>query len=226
MFKINLLKIFLISCYVFIPLYTFADDVCSKYKYDTDINVKNNTKYNPIIKYSNENMIGKLGEIQYQTSFSSKLLLINIPVKNGFCISLRSVDVDINVPEFIINIDKRLKKDSCAYKIVLKHEMDHMNVNKNIINNNIDNIKRAILNATKSTEPVFVSDIKNIEKVQSEIRDKIENFKEVKDIEEKLKIDVAKNNEDIDTRGDSFEIWKCEDFYKEMKNNRDTITID
>lgn len=226
MFKINLFKIFLISCYVFIPLYAFADNVCSKYKYDTDINVKNNTKYNPTIKYSNENMVGKLGEIQYQTSFSSKLLLINIPVKNGFCVSLRSVDVDINVPEFIINIDKRLKKDSCAYKIVLKHEMDHMDVNKNIINSNIDNIRRAILNATKSTEPLFVSDMKNIEKVQSEIREKIENFKEVKDIEEKLKLDALKNNEDIDTRGDSFEIWKCEDFYKEMKNNHDTISID
>lgn len=216
----------MILFYVFIPFYTFADNVCSKYKYDADINVKNNTKYNPIIKMSAENMIGKLGEIQYQTSFSSKILLINIPVKGGYCVSIRSVDLDINVPEFVINIDKRLKKDSCAYKIVLKHETDHMNVNKNVIDDNIDNIKRAIKNATESTEPVFIYDIKNAEKIQSEIREKIENFKDVKEIEEKLKSNAEKYNEDIDTRGDSFEIWKCEDFYKEMKNNRDTITID
>lgn len=226
MSNLSSFKIFLMLFYVFIPLYTFAGDICSKYKYDTDINVKNNTKYNPIIKSSVENMIGKTGEIQYQTSYASKFLLINIPVKNGYCVSLRSVDLDINVPEFVIVIDKRLKKDTCAYKIVLKHETDHMNVNKDVINNNIDNIKNAIKNAANSIEPIFVSDIKNIEKIQSEIQEKIESFNEVKDIKEKIKSDAETKNENIDTRGDSFEIWKCEDFYKEMKNNHDIMTID
>ena len=106
----NLYKFFLVCFYVFIPFATFAEDICSKYKFDVDVNVQNKTVYNPVIKMSEENMVGKIGETLYQTSYASKILLINIPVKNGFCVSLRSVDIDINVPEFTIILDKRLKK--------------------------------------------------------------------------------------------------------------------
>ena len=63
-------------------------------------------------------------------------------------------------------------------------------------------------------------------KLEKEIQEKIESFKDVKDIQQKIKIEMDKNNEDIDTRGDSFNVWKCDDFYKEMKKFSDTITID
>lgn len=220
------LRFFLICSYVFIPFYTFADDVCSKYKFDVDVNVKNTTEYKAVIKQSSENMVGRMGETVYQTTYSSKLLLINIPVKNGFCASLRSVDIDINVPEFIININKRLKPNTCAYDIVLSHEQDHINVNKDIINNNLDNIKKSIISAVNTINPVFITDVKDAEKIQKEIQEKIESFNDVKNIQQKIKNEIYKNNEDIDTRGDSFKVWKCEDFYKEMKNFSDIITID
>jgi hypothetical protein len=216
----------LIIFYVFIPVYTFADDVCSKYKFNVDVNVKNKTEYNPIIKSSAENMVGKLGETLYQTAYESKILLINIPVKNGYCVSLRSVDININVPEFVINIDKRLKPNTCAYKIVLAHEKDHVNVNKNVMNKNIDNLKKAVSNAANSIKPVFVSDINNNDSVQQDIQQQIESYTEVKNMKEKIQQEMEKNNEDIDTRGDSFEIWKCDDFYKEMKKFGDKISID
>lgn len=222
----NLYKFFLVCFYVFIPFAVFAEDICSKYKFDVDVNVQNKTVYNPVIKMSEENMVGKMGETLYQTSYASKILLINIPVKNGFCVSLRSVDIDINVPEFTIILDKRLKKYKCAYDIVLSHEQDHVNVNKSVINNNIDNIKKAVLSAVSAINPVFITDIKDAEKIQKEIQEKIESFKDVKDIQQKIKTEMDKNNEDIDTRGDSFNVWKCEDFYKEMKKFSDTITID
>lgn len=226
MVKVKLFGFFLLCLYVFIPFAAFAEDVCLKYKFDTDVNVKNTTVYNPFIKLSEENMVGKMGETIYQTSYSSKILLINIPVKNGFCVSLRSIDIDINVPEFTIILDKRLKQDKCAYDIVLSHEQDHMNVNKNVINNNIDNIKKAILSAVNGINPVFITDTKDATRIQKEIQEKIESFKDVKDIQQKIKTEIDKNNEDIDTRGDSFKVWKCEKFYKEMKNYSDTITID
>ncbi len=46
------LRFFLICSYVFIPFYTFAADVCSKYKFDVDVNVKNTTEYKAVIKQS------------------------------------------------------------------------------------------------------------------------------------------------------------------------------
>lgn len=226
MFNLNYLRFSLIFLYVFIPWYTFADDICSKYKYDVDVNVINTTEYKPVIKPSVENMVSKMGEIKYQTSYSSKILSIDIPVKNGYCVSLRSVDIEIKVPEFIINIDKRLKKDSCAYDIILKHEQDHMNVNKNVINSNLDNIKQAVINAANSVKPVFISDIKDSKKIQSDIQKQIESFTDVKEIEQKIKKEMDEKNDNIDNRGDSFNVWKCEDFYKEMKKFSDSITID
>ncbi len=221
----KIFKFFLICCYVFIPVYAFATD-CSKYKYDVDINVNNITKYEPVIQSSKENMIGKMGEILYQLSYSLKIFMIQIPVKDGYCVSLRSVDIDINVPEFLINIDKRLKPDTCAYNIVLKHEQDHMNVNKTVINSNIDRIKQAVINAVDSIKPVFISKIEDSGDIQINIQNEIENYKDVKDIKKKIKSEMNNANEEIDTRGDSFEMWKCEDFYNEMKKYSDKIRID
>ena len=226
MFYLNYLKFFLIIFYVFIPLYTFAEDICSKYKFDVDVNIKNTTEYNPVIKISDENMIGKMGETAYNTSYSSEILIVTIPVKNGYCVSLRSVDIEINVPEFIITIDKRLKPESCAYNIVVSHEKDHMNVNKTVINSNLDNIKNSVSKAAESIKPIFISDKNDVKKIQSDIQNKIESYKDVKEIQEKITKETDKKNEDIDTRGDSFEVWKCEDFYKEMKKFSGITSID
>lgn len=221
-----MLKFFLILFYVFIPWYAFADDICSKYKFDTDINVNNITKYNPVIKSSKENLVGKLGYIEYQTEYTAEFLLIPIKVKNGYCVSLRSIDININVPEFTINIDKRLKPNTCAYDIVLSHEQDHMNANKKVITENINDIKIAVKNAADSVEPVFISNINESEDIQQKIHEKINSYKSVKDIKQKIKSNINNIDTEIDTRGDSFEIWKCKDFYKEMKKFGDTITID
>lgn len=220
------LKIFLICCYVFIPWCVQADDICSKYKYDTDVNVVNSTEYNPIIKFSDENMVGRMGETAYNTTYAAKILSITIPVKNGYCISLRSVDVDINVPKFTITVDKRLKSSKCAYDIVLSHEQDHVNVNKNVINDNLDNIKKAVKKAADTIKPVFVSKQDEKTDIQLQIQKQIESSEYVKYVKQKIEKEMNEKNDDIDTRGDSFDIWNCKDFYEEMKKFSDKITID
>ena len=224
--RLNYLRFFLPYFCVFIPLASFGEDVCSKYRFDTDVNVKNTTKYNPIIKSSDKDLVGETGHIYYQTSYSSAILVVPVPVKNGYCVSLRSFDVEINVPDFTIVIDKRLKPNTCAYNITLAHEKDHMNVNKTVINENLNNIKKAIIDATKEINPVFISDINEVEKIQLSIGEKIKSHKSVQDIKNKIESEMNDKNEKIDTRGDSFEMWKCEDFYKEMKQNNGKITID
>ena len=59
MLKLNFTRFFLIIFYVFIPVYTFADDICSKYKFDVDVSVKN-TEH--LVKAFNE-----LGKLAYVT---------------------------------------------------------------------------------------------------------------------------------------------------------------
>ena len=210
---------------MFLPCISFADDICSKYKFDTDVNMKDTTVYEAKIKSSKDNLVDKMGYIESSLSYSLKELFVNIPVKNGYCVSLRSVDIEINTPEFNIIIDRRLNPKTCAYNIVLSHETDHMNVYKNIIKNNIEDIKKSVKNATNTIKPVFISDLNNIETAKSDVLKQIESYSDVKKIKDKITSEIIEKNNEIDIRGDSYDMWKCEDFYKEMKNNTN-ITID
>ena len=212
-----MLKKFLALSVLFLPNVLFAYD-CSQYKYTPDVDIKLNIK-DVKLRKSDENMVGKLGYTQPKISYASIARTVIIPVHGGFCVSLRGIDIDI-VEDFDVIIDKRLKDKSCAYDIVYKHEQDHVNVYKNVIKNNIDNIKQSIIDGVKNFQPEFVKSEKDASNLSEKVNksDFVEKIKS--DIMNKIKIE----NEKIDERGDSYYIWKCDDFYKEMKNS--DITID
>ena len=195
-----------------LPNVSFAYD-CSRYQYDIDIDVKLNIKDVEIQK-SNKNLVGKLGYTEPVISYTSLARTVIIPVHGGFCVSLRGVDVEIN-EDFNVTIDKRLKEKSCAYDIVFKHEQDHVDVYKDVIKSNIDGIKKAIKNTAKDLKPVFVKSEKNA----PDFAEKMEKSDFIIKIKDEIKDKIKTENEKIDERGDSFYIWKCDDFYKEMKDS-------
>ena len=90
----NILKFFLICFYVFIPFYTFADDICSKYKFDVDVNV-NIDDGNVEIKQSDEDLVGLLGYASPKYTYSMPYQTAPIHVHGGYCVSLRWVDINI-----------------------------------------------------------------------------------------------------------------------------------
>jgi len=211
-----MLKKYLFLLFVFSPNILFAYD-CSKYQYDVDVNIIVNSTDAKIEK-SSEELIGKLGYTEPKMSYSLLTNTVVIPVHGGNCISLRGLDVNIN-QDFRIVIDKKLKEKSCAYNIVFKHEQDHVNVYKNIIKDNVDNIKKSIIDGLKSFHPVFS---------QTEYEDfpgKISQAGFAKKIVSDIMKKIEDENQKIDERGDSYHIWKCDDFYQEMKHNSN-ISID
>lgn len=199
------------------PNVLFAYD-CSKYKYDIDIDIKLNVGDVKIQK-SDQELVGKLGYTEPKISYSAMAQTVIIPVHGGYCVSLRGIDIEIN-EDFNVVIDKRLKEKSCAYDIVYKHEQDHVNAYKDVIKNKISDIKQSVINGLKDLNPVFTEQ-------ESNAPDFIKQINE-KDFVKKMKSDIMKKitdeNEKIDERGDSYYIWKCDDFYKEMKNKN--IVID
>lgn len=211
-----MLKKYLFYLFLFLPNTLFAYD-CSQYKYDVDVNI--NVNVGDIkIETSNEELVGKLGYTEPKISYNLLTRTVSIPVHGGNCVSLRGLDVNIK-QDFRIVIDKKLKEKSCAYDIVFKHEQDHVNVYKNVIKDNIDNIKQSIINGLKDVLPVFS---------KNENEDFAKKVNEA-NFASKIKKDIVKKFEDenqkIDERGDSYYIWKCDDFYQEMKHN-DNISID
>ena len=219
-------KKFLFLVCLFISCDLFAVEDCSEFKFNPDININNINNDNVIVEKSEENLVGKLGYVKSSITYNVKYIVIPISVKDGFCLSLRSVDVDIKFPEFDIVIDKRLKEDTCAYNIVLQHEKDHIQQDKDVIYSNLENIKKSVLNAVESIKPVFVENGEDTEKNKIKIYEQLTNHKDVVDIISKIKQELRQENEKIDLRGDSFKIWQCEDFYKEMKDYYDKISID
>ena len=214
----------------FIPLFIscdlFASDDCSKFKFDVDVNINLNNNENININKSKENLVDKMGYIESGITYNARYIIVPIMVQDGFCVSLRSVDVDINFPAFNIVIDKRLKENSCAYNIVLQHEKDHMQSEKNVVKDNLENIKKSVFNAAQSINPIFVAKEQNQTEARENIYKQLETHKDVVDIIDKIKQELKQENDKIDFRGDSWQMWQCEDFVEEMKNSADNISID
>ncbi len=203
--------------FVFSPYMSFAYD-CSKYKYNPDVDIKLNIKDVKTQK-SDKEMVGKLGYTEPKMSYSAMAHTVIIPVHGGYCASLRGIDIEI-IEDFDVIIDKRLKEKSCAYDIVYRHEQDHVNVYKNVIKSNLDKIKKSVKDGAKDFKPIFI-------KSEKEVPDFSEKLNK-SDFVEKIKSDIVEEltleNKKIDERGDSYHIWKCDDFYKKMKNS--DIVID
>lgn len=206
--------------FLFLPNILFAYD-CSKFKFDVDVNVNLENKEDIKVKKSDKDLVGMLGYTSPQMSYNTPYQSVPIRVSGGYCVSLRSFDVNI-IQKFDIIIDKNLKENSCAYKLVLKHEQDHVNVHKDVFKSYIDNIRKTVYDAVNKIEPVFVQDLSEIENI--DFYDKIQNIDSVKKLKQDIKNKLDQENKKIDERGDTFYIWQCEDFYKEMKNKN--IVID
>lgn len=209
------------------PGFCFAyDDVCPNFGYDVDISIKNSTKDNVKITSSSENLSGKLGYTLSKMGFDYRFFMVPVRISDGYCISLRGVDIDVFFPEFDVTIDKRLKPDTCAYNVVLNHEMDHVNVYKSVLNDNMKDIRRALTEAIRTVKPVFVETLDQQDIVQEDIIKKIEKYKSVAAIQEKIQNSLDEENKKIDTRGDDYQVWKCEDFYQEMMKSGERVRID
>jgi len=206
--------------FLILPNVLFAYD-CSKFKFDVDVNVNLENKEDINIKKSDEDLIGILGYTSPQISYNTPYQSVPIRVHGGYCVSLRSFDVNI-IQNFNITIDRNLKEDSCAYNLVLKHEQDHVNVHKDILKSNIDNIKKTVYDTVNKIEPVFIQDLSEIDNI--DFYKKIQETNSIKKLKEDIKNNLEQENNKIDERGDNFYIWQCEDFYKEMKNKN--IVID
>lgn len=198
-----------------------ADD-CSQYKYTPSVDV-NIVDSETNIKSSDKKMDDMLGYTTGNFHYEIHTMPVAIRSPNGQCISIRGIDVNVGVNPIEIIIDNRIKPKSCAYNIVLSHERDHENVYRTTLKTYIDDIRRDVYDVVDSIKPVFVpneSDVNSvIKQIQSEIQSKLTFPDKINNIIESEQVK-------IDTRGDDYKIWQCDDFFNEMKNSWNGIVID
>ena len=86
------------------------------------------------------------------------------------------------LPKFNIVLDKRLKDGTCAYKVVYQHEQDHKDVYEKYLSENMENIKKAVIEATKSVKPVYVKNLDSSHDIEMDFGKKLENHDAVENI--------------------------------------------
>ena len=209
-----MLKKYSFLLFLFLPNTLFAFD-CSKFKFDVDVNLTIKTE-DVKIKKSDKDLVGMLGYAAPQLSYEVPYQKVPIRVHDGYCVALRWVDVNI-LQTFDIVIDRNLKENSCAYNLVLKHETDHINVSKKILKENEDYIKKSVASVANNMEPIFIKDLSELDN-SSDFYDKIKENDVIKKMQQDIKDKIKTENDKIDERGDNYDIWKCDDFYKDMKN--------
>lgn len=215
---------FVLFCF---PSVVFADNICSEFKYNPEINVNKIIDDKINITKSKENLEGVLGYAVLKPGYKFQDYTVIIPVKDGYCVSLRGIDIDVIYPSFDIVIDKDLKDGSCAYNYVLEHEKDHIKAGRKVLDSNLENIKENLLiNVANSIEPVYISNKDDKSDVGKKITEQLQNHPDVVKFLKKVNNELDEENSKIDTRGDQYKIYKCDDFFKERKNSMNFISID
>ena len=89
--------------------------------------------------------------------------------KSKFCIIPSEINIFLGLNSPIIYLSNELEKNSCEYKLVLRHEQTHQQINKTTLEYFLPIFKKAVKRIIKKIEPIETEDIKNIEKITGEL---------------------------------------------------------
>ena len=110
---------------------------------------------------------------------------VRVSKDSSICIIPASLDVFIGFQEPTIYIDKELNKNSCQYKLVLRHEHQHQQISIAALEYFIPRIKNQIIQNMVKVAPQTVNSLSQVDKTTTEMNNKyieiirpmVENFK-------------------------------------------------
>lgn len=78
------------------------------------------------------------------------------PAKSGkYCLRLDRVSLKFGAQKTSIYIDRKYKKGTCAYEVILAHEREHVRINERIIADYVPKIKRELTERAASIRPFY-----------------------------------------------------------------------
>jgi hypothetical protein len=78
-----------------------------------------------------------------------------------YCLRLDRVSLKFGAQRTSIYIDRKYKKGSCAYKAIMKHEMEHVRINEKVIADYVPKIKRELKERAASIRPFYTKNPKS-----------------------------------------------------------------
>lgn len=89
-----------------------------------------------------------------------------------FCVVPNKVDIFIGLNKPTIYLAKSLEKDSCRYKIVLRHEQTHQQINKSALEYYLPIFKAAAIKIIQQTPALSIKDTNQLEQATKDLTQK------------------------------------------------------
>ena len=130
-------------------------------------------------------------------------------IEDGFCVSLKNIDATVGYTDFLVQIDKSNRKDSCSYNAILQHEDEHIRSYLSVIEDNKKMLKESVLSAAESIIPVFVSEQKDIESVVDKFNEQLQNHPDIILLKQHIKAEEEIRNKQVDLKDTGETLKKC-----------------
>lgn len=132
-----------------------------------------------------------------------------IPVGDGYCVGIKSIDATIGYSDFLVKIDSRHNPNSCSYNAILSHENKHIDAYLSVIYNNKYELYNALYSAADSIIPMFVKEQSDIENTVEKLNDELQSHPDIVLVIQKIHADEEIRNKSIDRQEDYSELKKC-----------------
>lgn len=130
-------------------------------------------------------------------------------IKDGFCVSLKTVNAVIGYNNFRVNIDIRHIPNTCSYNAVLEHEEQHIQTYLSVIDDFKADFQKSVFSAADSIMPVFVKNREDINLAVDMMNKELQSHPDLILIKQKIKAAEEIRNKKIDQNNNSDELKKC-----------------
>lgn len=131
------------------------------------------------------------------------------PIKNGYCVGLKSIEASVGYTDFLVKVDSRHKPESCSYNAIINHENKHIYTYLSVINDYKLEFKKAIYSAADSIIPIFIKEQSDIDITIEELNDKLQTHPDIVLMIQKIHADEEIKNKYIDRVENYSELKKC-----------------
>lgn len=192
---------------LFIPKILFADG-CLDYKLNPKVNIITPIWSKSVVQplksmdVLHGDVIATLvNEFEITTDLTS--------VEDGFCVSIKNLDVTIGYSDFLVQIDISHRPNTCSYDAILQHEDEHIRAYLGVIEDKKDLFYQYIKNAADSITPIFIYSEKDIEMAIDKLNDELQNHPNMILLKQQIHAEEEIRNKYVDINDTGETLKKC-----------------
>ena len=116
----------------------------------------------------------------------------------GWCVFIEHIMAEVGYTDFVIQIDRRHRFDSCEFNAIRDHENKHVRAYLSVIDDAKEDIKNSILAAAGTVLPIFVENEHGIDVAMDELEEKLQSRPQIRLMRQRLSAEQEIRNRRID----------------------------